>query len=78
MIGARQRIGHMTVVGHPTNLDVWSVTIHSVLLVLQPANHNAGIRPCGSWGNNNIQLMVAISPNIGIAKAERYCWARGS
>ena len=28
MIGARQRIGHMTVVGHPTNLDVWSVTIH--------------------------------------------------
>ena len=53
MIGARQRIGHMTVVGHPTNLDVWSVTIHSVLLVLQPANHNAGIRPCGSWGNNN-------------------------
>ena len=54
MIGARQRIGHMTVVGHPTNLDVWSVTIHSVLLVLQPTNHNAGIRPCGSWGNNNI------------------------
>ena len=28
MIGARQRNGHMTVVGHPTNLDVWSVTIY--------------------------------------------------
>ena len=55
MIGARQRIGHMTVVGHPTNLDVWSVTIHKVLLVLQPANNNAGIRPCGWWGNNNIE-----------------------
>ena len=54
MIGARQRIGHMTVVGHPTNLDVWSVTIHLVLLVLQPANHNAGIRPCGCWSNNNV------------------------
>ena len=54
MIGARQRIGHMTVVGHPTNLDVWSVTIHKVLLVLQPANHNAGVRPCGCWSNNNI------------------------
>ena len=53
MIGARQRIGHMTVVGHPTNLDVWSVTIHKVLLVLQPANHNAGVRPCGCWSNNN-------------------------
>ena len=26
MIGIRQRIGHMTVVGHPTNFDVWSVT----------------------------------------------------
>ena len=26
MIGAKQRIGHMTVVGHPTNLDVWSVS----------------------------------------------------
>ena len=51
--GARQRIGHMTVVGHPTNLDVWSVTIHLVLLVLQPANNNAGIRPCECWGNNN-------------------------
>ena len=54
MIGATQRIGHMTVVGHPTNLDVWSVTIHKVLLVLQPANHNAGVRPCGCWSNNNI------------------------
>ena len=64
MIGLMQRIGHMTVVGHPTNLDVWSVTIHSVLLVLQPANHNAGIvasgvanRPCGSWSNNNKTYM---------------------
>ena len=28
MIGARQSIGHMTVGGHPTNLDVWSVTVH--------------------------------------------------
>ena len=37
MMGARQMIGHTTVVGHPTNLDVWSVTIQ-VLLVLQPAN----------------------------------------
>ena len=54
MKGARQRIGHMAVVGHPTNLDVWSVTIHQVLLVLQPANHNAGISPCGCWSNNNI------------------------
>ena len=53
MIGARQSIGHMTVGGHPTNLDVWSVTVHQVLLVLQPTNHNAGIRPCGWWGNNN-------------------------
>ena len=53
MIGARQRIDHMTVVGHPTNLDVWSVTIHEVLLVLQPVNHNVGIRPCDCWGNNN-------------------------
>ena len=53
MIGATQRIGHMTVVGHPTNLDVWSVTIHKVLLVLQPTNHNAGVRPCGCWSNNN-------------------------
>ena len=54
MIGVRQRIGHMIVVGHPTNLDVWSVTIHYVLLVLQPANHNAGIRSCECWGNNNV------------------------
>ena len=53
MIGATQRIGHMTVVGHPTNLDVWSVTIHKVLLVLQPANHNAGVRPFWCWSNNN-------------------------
>ena len=59
MIGARQRIGHMTVVGHPTNLDVWSVTIHKVLLVLQPANHNAGVRPCGCWSNNNIVCLLA-------------------
>ena len=53
MIGARQSIGHMTVGGHPTNLDVWSLPVHKVLLVLQPANHNAVIRPCGCWGNNN-------------------------
>ena len=62
MIGARQSIGHMIVVGHPTNLDVWSVTTHYVLLVLQPANYNADIRPCECWSNNNIQLMVALSP----------------
>ena len=37
MIGVRQMIGHMIVIVHPTNLDVWSV-----LFVLQPANHNAG------------------------------------
>ena len=60
MIGARQRICHMTVVGHPTNLDVWSVTIHYVLLVLQPAIHNAGIRPCGRWGNNNRYYYIII------------------
>ena len=69
MIGARQRIGHMTVVGHPTNLDVWSVTIHKVLLVLQPANHNAGVRPCGCWSNNNIicgtnRKTTAVQENI--------------
>ena len=28
MISSKQRIGHMIVIGHPTNLDVWSVTIH--------------------------------------------------
>ena len=28
--------------------------LHYVLLVLQPANHNACIRPCGCWSNNNI------------------------
>ena len=37
MIGVRQMIGHMIVIVHPTDLDVWSV-----LFVLQPANHNAG------------------------------------
>ena len=52
MVGARQRIGHMIVIGHPTNPDVWSVTKHKVFLVLQPASHNAGIRQC-EWGNNN-------------------------
>ena len=44
----------MIVVGYPTNLDVWSVTIHYVLLVLQHANHISGIRPCDCWGNNNM------------------------
>ena len=39
MIGVRQRIGHTIVIGDPTNLDVWSVTIPQVLLVLQPANY---------------------------------------
>ena len=54
MVGVRQRIGHMIVIGRPTNPDVWSVTIYKVFLALQPANHNAGIRPCGCWSNNNI------------------------
>ena len=54
MIGVRQRTGHMIVVGHLTNLDVSSVTIHYVLLVLEPANHNAGIRSCECWSNNYI------------------------
>ena len=30
MTGVRQRIGHMIVIGHPTNLDVLLVTIHYV------------------------------------------------
>ena len=58
MIGARQSIGHTTVGGHPTNLDVWSVTIHYVLLVLQPTYHNDGIRPCGWPGNNNSHMSL--------------------
>ena len=52
MIAVRQKSYHMIVVGHPTSLDVWSVTIHQVLLVLNHANHNAGIRSCGYRGNN--------------------------
>ena len=56
MIRARQRIIHMTVVGHPTN---------QVLLVLQPANHNTGIRPCECWGNNNL-IIVAFLENATI------------
>ena len=28
LVGVRQRSGDMIVIGHPTNLDVWSVTIH--------------------------------------------------
>ena len=52
MTGVRQRTGHMIVIGHPTNLDAWSVTKH-LLLVIQPANYNAGIRPCECCSNNN-------------------------
>ena len=33
MIGARQRIGHMTVVGHPTNLDLVSVGVIIIIYV---------------------------------------------
>ena len=43
---------YMTVIGHPTNLDVWSVT-KQVFLVLQPAKHHAGIRSCEWQGNNS-------------------------
>ena len=54
LTGVRQRTGHMIVIWHPTNLDAWSVTIHYVLLVLQPASYNAGIRSCECWSNNNV------------------------
>ena len=29
------------------------MTLHQVLLMLQPANHTTGFGPLGSWGNNN-------------------------
>ena len=40
------------------------------MLVLQPANHNSAVRSYGCWSNNNIQLMVALSPTGGIVEAE--------
>ena len=32
------------------------------LLVLQPANYNAGIRPCECWSNNNTDCSPTRSP----------------
>ena len=51
MIGIRQRTGHMIVVMHPTNLDVWLVTMHLDFFVLESTSHKSDIRSCECWRN---------------------------
>ena len=39
-------------------------------MVLQPANHNAGIRPCGCWSNNNT---VCDNPDLNRSQLVIHC-----
>ena len=60
----------------PNKSSCWLVTIHQVLLVLEPANHTTGIRTCEFWGNNNIQLMVALTPHEELLKPRQVLFVR--
>ena len=59
MIGVRQRIGHIFVLG--------------IFVLLQPANHNAGIKPNECWSNNNTDCSPT-GPFLSMQNEKRFKW----
>ena len=39
-------------------------------MVLHPTNHNAGIRPCGRWSNNNNNYGLTLSLFMLLSSAQ--------